>query len=71
VLACDAIRGFYLVTPEMDYIKLTVHSYRKIQETVNIDIVSHLLHSFMNLSVSAVLVISALLKVITRADCHN
>jgi len=39
---------FNLVTPEMDYInniKLTIHTYRKIQVTVNIGIVSHLLHS--------------------------
>jgi len=32
----------------MDYIKLAIHSYQKIQVTVNIDILSHLLHSLWN-----------------------
>jgi hypothetical protein len=46
----------------MDYfnIKLAVHSYHKMQVTVNVDIVSQFTTQFVNLSVSAVLVISAL-----------
>ena len=61
---------FYLVTPEMDYIKLRIHTYHKIQVTVNIDVVSFTTQ-FVNLSVSALLVISTLIKLIINADCYN
>ena len=44
-VSCETIRDFYIVTPEMGYIKLTVRSYRKIQVTMNIDKVGNLLHS--------------------------